>query len=83
MGDTQFLSGKVTGKREEDGTTSSTSSCTWSTSATPRRRTARRRSRCRHATAGLPISPQVPTDLERKAAEMFARHNELAAQRRR
>ena len=32
---------------------------------------------------GLPLFPAVPDDVRRQAAEMFARHNELAAQRRR
>ena len=35
------------------------------------------------ASVGLPLFPQVPVDLERQAAEMFARHTELTAQRRR
>jgi hypothetical protein len=32
---------------------------------------------------GLPTYPDVPIDLKRKAAEMFARHNELASRRAR
>lgn len=31
--------------------------------------------------AGLPPMPSVPVDLQRKTAHMFARHNELAAER--
>ena len=32
---------------------------------------------------GLPIFPVVPDELRRQASTMFARHNELAADRRR
>ena len=34
-------------------------------------------------TGGLPVFPSVPDDIRRQAATMFARHNELKAQRRR
>ncbi len=33
--------------------------------------------------AGLPPLPAVPVDLQREAAQMFARHNELLMQKRR
>jgi hypothetical protein len=32
---------------------------------------------------GLPPLPPVPVDLQRQAAKMFARHNEITAARRR
>jgi hypothetical protein len=83
MGDTQFLSGTVIAKREQDGhklvdlelhMTNQRDTETAYGSATvalPSRE------------VGLPLFPTVPTDLERLAAEMFARHSELKAQRRR
>ncbi len=33
--------------------------------------------------AGVPIYPPVPADIRQQAAQMFARHNELSAARRR
>jgi len=83
IGDTQFLSGEVTGKRigadgrhlvdltlrmvnQRDLETAYGSA----TVALPSRE------------AGLPLYPTVPADLQRKATEMFARHNELSAARR-
>jgi len=86
MGDVQFLSGKVIAKREQvvgngvqkvvdlelhminqrDTETAYGSA----TVALPSR------------TDGLPLFPQVPADLQRKAARMFARHTELAARPR-
>ena len=83
QGDTQFLTGKVVNKREEGGryladlemrmvnqrgTETAYGSATVSL---PSRE------------AGLPPLPAVPTDLQREAAHMFARHNELLAQRQR
>lgn len=79
MGDTQFLSGKVVGKREENGQhlvdlelhmvnqRDTETAYASATVALPSR------------SAGLPVFPDVPLDLQRQAAEMFARHNELAA----
>ena len=83
MGDTQFLTGTVSGKREEDGRhlvdlelhmvnqRDTETAYGSATVALP------------SSTAGLPTFPHVPRDLEVKAAQMFARHNELAAQRQR
>ncbi len=82
QGDVQFLTGKVTGKREENGrflvdlemhmvnqrdTETAYGSATVSL---PSRE------------AGLPPLPAVPVDLQRQAAKMFARHNELMEQQR-
>jgi acyl dehydratase len=79
LGDTQFLSGEVTDKREEGGRylvdlrlrmvsqrdiETAYATCTVSL---PSR------------TAGLPPLPAVPVDLQRRTADMFARHNELTA----
>lgn len=83
MGDTQFLSGEVVGKRERDGQKvvdlelhminqrDTETAYGTATVALPSR------------SDGLPLFPAVPADLQRQAAEMFARHTELAAQRRR
>ena len=83
MGDTQFLSGKVTAKREVDGhhvvdlelhmvnQRDTETAFGSATVALPSR------------TTGLPLFPSVPDDIRREAAAMFARHNELKAERRR
>lgn len=79
MGDTQFLSGEVTGKRVEAGRhlvdlhlrminqRDVETAYANATLALPSRE------------AGLPTLPPVPLDLERQAARMFARHNELSS----
>jgi acyl dehydratase len=78
MGDTQFLSGEVTGKRIEEGRhlvdlhlrmvsqRDIETAYADATVSLPSRE------------AGLPPLPTVPVELQRKAAEMFARHNELS-----
>ena len=84
MGDTQFLSGKVVAKRQDgDGQKvvdlelhminqrDTETAYGSATVALPSRED------------GLPLFPDVPVELERQAATMFARHTELAAQRRR
>jgi acyl dehydratase len=82
-GDTQFLSGEVTAKHEVEGRhvvelsmkmvnqRSTETAYGSATVALPSR------------TAGLPVPPTCPAALSAKAAEMFARHNELAAEARR
>lgn len=81
-GDTQFLSGTVTGKRVEGGRhlvdldlhmvnqREVETAYASATVALPSR------------DAGRPTLPPVPVELEHKATEMFARHNELSAARR-
>ena len=83
MGDTQFLSGAVTAKREQDGQKlvdielhminqrDTETAYGTATVALPSR------------SDGLPLFPAVPADLARQAATMFARHTELTAERRR
>ena len=83
MGDVQFLSGKVTAKREENGQKvvdlelhminqrDTETAYGTATIALPSR------------TDGLPVFPKVSIDLERQAATMFARHTELTAAKRR
>lgn len=80
MGDTQFLSGEVVGKREEDGRflvdvklsmvnqRDTETAYATATVSLPSR------------VAGLPPLPPTPVDLQRQTAAMFARHNELSAQ---
>jgi hypothetical protein len=82
MGDTQFLSGQVTAKREDGGLhlidlklsmvnqRETETAFATATVALPSR------------VGGLPLPPPVPTDLATKTAQMFARHNELSAQAR-
>jgi acyl dehydratase len=83
MGDTQFLSGEVTGKRQENGQ---------HLVDLQLKMLNQRDTETAHATAivalpsrdgGLPTYPEVPIELRRKAAEMFARHNQLVSQRSR
>jgi acyl dehydratase len=82
MGDTQYLSGTVTAKRTNDdgqkvvdlelhmiNQRETETAYGSATVALPSRE------------AGLPLFPKVPVELERHAAEMFARHTELLAQR--
>lgn len=83
MGDTQFLSGAVTAKREEAGQyvvdlelrmvnqRDDETAYGSATVALPSR------------DAGVALFPSVPDDLRRQAAMMFARHNELSDERRR
>jgi acyl dehydratase len=83
MGDVQFLSGEVTGKREHEGRylvdlhlkminqRDAETAYANATVSLPSR------------AAGLPPLPPVPVDVQRDAARMFARHNELVAKKRR
>jgi acyl dehydratase len=83
MGDTQFLSGKVVGKREEHGRhlvdlelhmvnqRDTETANGEATVALPSR------------AGGIPPLPPVPVDLAAKTAVMYARHNELTEERRR
>ncbi len=83
QGDTQFLSGEVTGKREEDGRhlvdlrlsmvnqRDLETAYATATVSLPSR------------SAGLPPMPPTPVDLQRQTAAMYARHNELSAEKRR
>ncbi len=82
MGDTQFLSGKVVGKRESDARL---------LVDLEMRMENQRGSETAHGSAvvslpskasGPALMPTVPTDLQREAAQMFVRHNQIAAARR-
>jgi acyl dehydratase len=81
MGDTQIITGEVVAKREENGQFLVDVSAQFknqrdevtvkgtATIALPSR------------SAGLPLYPQTPRDLEARAAQMMARHWELSASR--
>jgi acyl dehydratase len=82
MGDTQYLSGTITDKRSTESgqkvvdielhminQRETETAYGSATVALPSRED------------GLPLFPKVPVELERHAAEMFARHTELVAQR--
>jgi acyl dehydratase len=82
MGDTQYLSGTITGKRSTESgqkvvdielhminQRETETAYGSATVALPSRED------------GLPLFPKVPVELERHAAEMFARHTELLTQR--
>ena len=83
MGDAQFLSGKVSAKRHEAGNLvvdlelhmvnqrDTETAYGAATIALPSRE------------QGLPVFAHPPVELQRKAVEMYARHGELAAERRR
>jgi acyl dehydratase len=83
QGDTQFLTGKVVDKREENGRCvvdlelhminqrDTESAYGSATVALPSRE------------SGLPLYPDVPLELQREATAMFARHNERVAEKRR
>jgi hypothetical protein len=83
MGDTQFLTGTVTAKREEGGQ----HLVDLELHMTNQRDTETAYGSATIALAsranGLPIFPVVPDELRRQASTMFARHNALAADRRR
>ncbi len=82
MGDTQFLSGEVTGKREDTGRylVDLKLSMVSQRDVETAYATATVSLPSRHA--GIPPLPAVPLDLQRKAFQMFARHNDLSALRR-
>ncbi len=82
MGDTQFLSGEVTAKREEDGRYLVDLSLRMDNQRDTETAYATATVSLPSKTAGLPPLPNTPIDLQRQTAAMFARHNELKAQRR-
>jgi hypothetical protein len=87
MGDTQFLSGKVVAKREQPREGGTQKVVDIELHMTNQRETETAYGSATVAlpsrSYGLPLFPDVPTDVQRQAATMFARHCELAAQRRR
>jgi acyl dehydratase len=83
MGDTQFLNGEVVGKREENGRHLVDLQLTMVNQRDTETAFAKATVALPSRTLGIPTLPTVPHDLQRQASRMFARHNELAAERRR
>jgi acyl dehydratase len=83
MGDTQFLNGEVVGKREENGRCVVDLQLTMVNQRDTQTAFAKATVALPTRTLGIPTLPTVPQDLQRQAARMFARHNELTAERNR
>jgi acyl dehydratase len=81
-GDTQFLAGEVTAKREQDGRHLVDLQLTMVNQRDVQTAYATATVSLPSRSAGLPPLPPVPVDLQRQTAAMFARHNELRDQRR-
>ena len=83
MGNPQFPPGQVGAKREEDGQKGVDLEWHMITQRDPEPAYGTATVALPSRTDGLPLFPRVPVTLERQAAELFARHSELSAQRRR
>jgi len=84
MGDTQFLSGEVSAKWiDDDGRHLVELKLTMTNQRDVETAFASATVALPSRQAGLPCYPSVPSDLQRTATAMFARHNELSAERRR
>lgn len=82
MGDTQFLNGEVVGKREQDGRYLIDIQMTMINQRDTETAFAKATVSLPSRDSGIAVYPTVPIDLQRKASELFARHNELDTQRR-
>jgi len=78
-GDTQFLAGEVSGKRESEGRYLIDLKLTMTNQRDVETAYATATVSVPSRTAGLPPLPPTPVDLQRQTAEMFARHNALRA----
>lgn len=78
MGDTQFLAGTVTGKRVQAGRYLVDLDLEMVNQRDIKTAWAKAVVSLPSRDAGLPPLPPVPLDLERKATQMFTRHNELS-----
>jgi len=84
MGDTQFLAGEVTAKWiDDDGRHLVELKLTMTNQRDVETAFASATVALPSRQAGLPCYPSVPSDRQRTATAMFARHNELSAERRR
>ena len=83
MGDTQFLSGTVTAKRVEAGRHLVDLELHMVNQRDVETAYASATVGLASRDAGLSVHPEVPADLRTLTARMFARHNELEAERRR
>ena len=81
MGDTQFLNGEVVAKREEGGRYLVDLHLTMANQRDVQTAYADATVSLPSRDHGLPPLPAVPIDLQRQAARMFARHNELSTRR--
>ncbi len=81
IGDTQFLNGEVVGKREQDGRFLTDIQMTMINQRDTETRYPKLPSLASSA-SGIGVYPTVLIDLESKASEVCARHNELNTQRR-
>jgi acyl dehydratase len=80
-GDTQFLSGEVTGKREDNGRYLVHLHLKMINQRDTETAYANAIVSLPSRTAGMAPLPAVPNDLQRESFRMFARHNELLSQR--
>lgn len=83
LGDTQFLTGEVLEKREQDGRHLVDLKLSMVNQRDVETAYATATVSLPSRTGGLPALPPVPVDLQVRTATMFARHNELTAERRR
>ena len=82
MGDVQFMNGEVTGKREEDGRCLVDLKMTMVNQRGTETAYATATVSLPSRSAGAAAIKPVPVELQREAARMFARHNELLVQKR-
>jgi acyl dehydratase len=82
QGDTQFLSGKVVGKREQAGMKLAELELKMVNQRDTETAYGKATVSLPSRAAGPALIASVPSELQRKAAQMFARHNEIAAERR-
>ncbi|MDE3205058.1 MAG: MaoC family dehydratase N-terminal domain-containing protein [Acidobacteriota bacterium] len=83
QGDTQFLSGEVTAKREQDGRFLVDLAMTMVNQRDTETAFATATVSLPSRQAGPAPLPSVPVDVQRQAVAMFARHNELTAEKAR
>jgi acyl dehydratase len=83
QGDTQFLSGEVVGKREENGLCLVDLKMTMTNQRGVETSFGEATIALPSRSHGVALLPQVPQDLERKTSRMWQRHLELTAKQRR
>jgi acyl dehydratase len=82
QGDTQFLSGRIADKREQDGMHVVDIDLTMLNQRDVQTAYGKATVCLPSRSAGLAPLPQVPLEIAAKAAQMYARHNELLRERR-
>ena len=83
QGDTQFLSGKVVGKREQDGMNLVDIELHMLNQRDVETAYGKAMVSLPSRESGLAPLPQVPGELAARTAQMYARHNELLQERKR